>query len=194
MDTVKSSTLSRRLYQLDLSGCLYLNKYCRQTTVHRFFAGVSRLGDGVFWYSLGAVLPLLYGWIGLSVTLLFIMAGLSCLIVYKSLKRRFYRARPFVSSTQVFRGCAPLDVCSFPSGHTMHAVCFTTIVLWYFPEFALLLVPFTLLVALSRMVLGLHYPSDVIIGASLGFGIAFAGNSLFDATGAQSLFVTLATG
>jgi undecaprenyl-diphosphatase len=37
---------------------------------------------------------------------------------------------------------------------------------------AWLLVPFTLLVAASRVVLGLHYPSDVLAGAALGALIA----------------------
>ena len=38
-----------------------------------------------------------------------------------------------------------------------------------------LLLPFTLLVAASRVILGLHYPSDVLAGALLGLGIAQAG-------------------
>lgn len=180
MTAQKTSTLANRFQQWDLSGCLYLNKYCRRVSVNRFFSTISRLGDGVFWYSLAAVLPFLYGLKGLAITLLFLATGLACLCLYKTLKARFYRARPFVNSREVIKGCAPLDVCSFPSGHTMHACCFTTIVLWYFPEFALLLLPFTTLIAISRMVLGLHYPSDVIIGALLGVLIALGATSLFD--------------
>ena len=34
------------------------------------------------------------------------------------------------------------------------------------------MLPFTFLVALSRMVLGLHYPTDVIIGAAIGYGLS----------------------
>jgi undecaprenyl-diphosphatase len=63
---------------------------------------------------------------------------------------------------------------SFPSGHTLHAVAFTLVALAYWPWLAPLLVPFTLLTAASRVALGLHYPSDVLAGASLGAGIAAA--------------------
>ena len=41
-----------------------------------------------------------------------------------------------------------------------------------------LLVPFTVLVAASRVILGLHYPTDVLAGAALGFGLASASLSL----------------
>ena len=67
---------------------------------------------------------------------------------------------------------APLDEYSFPSGHTLHAVSFTLIAVHYYPKLAWLLLPFAVLVALSRVVLGLHYPSDVLAGALLGAGLA----------------------
>ena len=70
------------------------------------------------------------------------------------------------------RVAAALDRYSFPSGHTLHAVCFTTLVVGEFPDpWALLLIPFSLLVAISRVTLGLHYPSDVLAGGALGFAL-----------------------
>jgi len=63
---------------------------------------------------------------------------------------------------------------SFPSGHTLHAVCFTTVICGHIPASGWLLGPFAALVALSRPVLGLHYPSDVLAGAALGGAIAAA--------------------
>ena len=61
---------------------------------------------------------------------------------------------------------------SFPSGHTMHAVGFSWILMTYYPELGLFVLPFTILVAMSRLVLGLHYPSDVLAGALIGSTIA----------------------
>lgn len=65
----------------------------------------------------------------------------------------------------------------------MHAVCFTTVLAIFAPWIALAVLPFTLLVMLSRVILGLHYPSDVVIGAVLGGSLAWGGCSLIDLTG-----------
>ena len=65
-------------------------------------------------------------------------------------------------------GERPLDHFSFPSGHTLHAVLATTVIGYIEPLLLLLMLPFTVLVALSRMILGLHYPSDVMVGALIG--------------------------
>ena len=53
---------------------------------------------------------------------------------------------------------------------------FTALVVPTVPELAIVLVPFTMLVAASRVVLGLHYPSDVLAGAALGGALATLSN------------------
>ena len=100
------------------------------------------------------------------------------LLLYKALKGRLVRERPYVGLVGIECAMPPLDRYSFPSGHTLHAVLFTTMAVQAAPVLALLLVPFTLLVAASRVVLGLHYPSDVLAGATLGFAIASVANTL----------------
>jgi undecaprenyl-diphosphatase len=99
-------------------------------------------------------------------------AALVGLVTYRQLKHRLVRERPFVSLAGIEPGTPPLDRYSFPSGHTLHACCFSAIAILHVPALAFVLVPFTLLVAASRVVLGLHYPTDVAAGALLGFGIA----------------------
>ncbi len=65
-----------------------------------------------------------------------------------------------------------MDEYCFPSGHTLHAVNFSLVALAWYPQLLLLLLPLTALIAASRVVLGLHYPSDVVVASLLGFILA----------------------
>lgn len=178
MNELKTAPWINKLTDWDISTCLYFNNFCRRRTINHFFAVISRLGDGVFWYSLAAVIPIIYGMAGLNVSATMIISGLVCVVIYKQLKNRLVRERPFIKSKEIYKGCAPLDRYSFPSGHTMHAACFSTVVLWNTPELSFIVLPFAFLVAVSRMVLGMHYPSDVICGAVLGILLGASANHL----------------
>lgn len=144
--------------------------------VHIFFSAISRMGDGPVWYLLMSALPV-YALAtqtskGFYAGGSLMVAGLIGLMVYRFLKTRLARERPFISHQDINCQNVPLDRYSFPSGHTLHAVMFATIALAWFPALAGLLVPLTCLIAVSRLVLGLHYPTDVVVGALLGFGVA----------------------
>jgi len=163
--------------------CLLANTVCRRRFVRQLFRGVSRLGDGVIWYLLMAAMPLLMGldqWQqGVWVALQMLAAGAFGLLLYKFLKKKLVRERPFIGLIGIECAMPPLDRYSFPSGHTLHAVLFTAIAIRHVPELAVLLVPFALLVAASRVILGLHYPTDVLAGATLGALIAAASEVVF---------------
>jgi len=90
----------------------------------------------------------------------------------------FVRERPFITHSAIHLAGAPLDRYSFPSGHTLHAVSFTWQACAHFPELAWVLAPLAGLIAGSRVVLGLHYPSDVLAGAALGAALAQLGLAL----------------
>lgn len=166
--------LWRRIDLAERSLCLRINRGCHRARVRSLFMVASRLGDGVVWYALMACLALLGSDTGIRVASQMAVAGLAGTALYRVLKQRLVRERPFVSHAGILRGAAPLDRYSFPSGHTLHAVCFTALAVSGFPNLAWVLVPFASLVAASRVVLGLHYPTDVAAGAVLGAMLATA--------------------
>ena len=168
-----------RATPLDLLGretrwCRRANHFCRRRPARALFATISRLGDGVFWYVLMGALVVLDGLQGLAASAHMAATGVVALLMYKGLKRWTRRPRPYKADLRIRAWVAPLDEFSFPSGHTLHAVSFTIVALAYYPWLAPLLAPFTLCVAASRVVLGLHYPSDVLAATAIATALAAA--------------------
>jgi undecaprenyl-diphosphatase len=157
----------------ELTFCRYLNRTCRSTAVRQLFRAASWLGDGWLWYALMLALPLSYGAHGLQASAHMAATAALGLMLYKLIKNRAVRERPYITHSAIECASAPLDRYSFPSGHTLHAVSFTLVLASYFPEWTAALVGLTLLIALSRVILGLHYPTDVAAGAALGGALAF---------------------
>ncbi len=158
--------------------CRACNRWGARRAILSLFRTVSRLGDGVFWYALMAVLAVFGGSDGWQAALHMLLTGGVAALLYRTLKRWTRRPRPFRAHAGIVAHIPPLDEFSFPSGHTLHAVTFTLVALAWFPALAVLLLPFTLLVAASRVVLGLHYPSDVLVASGIGFLLAEASIAL----------------
>ena len=87
--------------------------------------------------------------------------------IYLLAKNRFARIRPCdCLVTNAF--IVPSDKFSLPSGHSAAAFLVAIILSHFFPEYALLLFSWATGVAMSRVVLGVHFPADIIIGATIG--------------------------
>lgn len=178
---MKAGTLSTFVARVDAAEfglCRTVNALSHRAPVRRVFQVVSRLGDGVIWYTLLLALPLLRGHAGIRPALVMALTGVIGVVIYKLLKQTLVRERPFITHSGISLHGAPLDRYSFPSGHTLHAVAFTWQAVAHFPGLAWVLVPFASLVAASRVVLGLHYPTDVLVGAALGGLLAQLGLAL----------------
>lgn len=161
-----------RISAYELGICRSANRICSRPTAECFFRVVSRLGNGVAWYALILILPIVYGASAIDTSLLMSAVGLAGLLFYKLIKSYTERPRPYAVNGDIRLGTAPLDQYSFPSGHTLHAVSFSLVATAAHPELGVLLWPFTLCVAMSRVVLGLHYPTDVAAGALIGATLA----------------------
>ena len=156
----------------DAALCLRCNRVSRHRALRVLFRAVSRVGDGALWYGLMGLLLAVDGKAALAAVWRMALAGLLGLLIYKALKARTSRPRPYQVHSAITAAAQALDKFSFPSGHTLHAVGFSVVASTYYPALAPLLAPLALLIALSRPVLGLHYPSDVLAGAAIGWSLA----------------------
>ena len=160
------------LDDLEINVCRRVNALSRVSAIRHFFSAVSKLGDYPAWVIFGLIVAVQQG----SATLQFVVhTGVVAVVgalVYKALKKRLVRERPYVTHGDIVCGTAPLDRYSFPSGHTLHAISFTVLYGAYEPTILFAMAPFAALIAASRIVLGLHYPSDVLVGGSIGAAIA----------------------
>ena len=171
----EGSALSRprlaRVLEWDRACAVLLNQTLSPTH-ERLWITVDRLGDCRPWLAFMFAIALLGGPEGAHCALHMLGVGVLALTVYKLVKHCAGRARPCVRIESVRRCVEPLDEFSFPSGHTLHAVAFSVVALAYFPSLTVALAPFVVLTGLSRIALGLHYPSDVVAGAGIGAGVA----------------------
>jgi len=156
----------------DLRWTQSLHRVANWPVIVLALVAASRLANGVLWYTLMIAFPLFGGRTGTACAMQMVGVAVLNLALYRYLKPRFCRPRPFVACPDIRACTRAIDKYSFPSGHTLHAVSFVIVISYHFPYAALVLVPFALVVAISRMVLGLHYPTDVAVGAIIGTATA----------------------
>ena len=169
-ETVSPQTLGR-ITQLELPLCRWLNAV-RSRPLLWLFSAVSWLGNGHFWTALALLLVLADGQAALPTVFRLSLVSVLCCSLHRVLKSRTARPRPFAAEPGFHLTVEALDEFSFPSGHMLHAVGYTLVLAVYYPPVFWCVLPFTLLVAASRVVLGLHYPTDVVMGAALGATVA----------------------
>ena len=170
MSKVRSA--QKTVLAMDLRACIYLNHWSVHSQVAGFFQKVSRLGDGAFWYAMLLLVGMIRGFASLfELGYVLLVSGFGTLL-YKILKQKTVRPRPYQVHQVIRLGERPLDHFSFPSGHTLHALMFSVLLGSMLPLLLWIMLPFSLLIALSRIILGLHYPSDVLLGGLLGLSVA----------------------
>ena len=146
--------------------------------VRLWMTSSSRAGDGWLWAALA--IPIL--WLGghrryeaMWVLSLAVLAGI---LLFLILKRLVDRERPCSIAPIQWKDLVPPDRFSFPSGHSITAFAVTVPLSIFYPSYMLWLLFCAVSVALSRVVLGLHFLSDVVVGSAMGAGIGYMAYTL----------------
>ncbi len=139
---------------------------------------ISRTGDGYLQIALPTSLALIAGEAGQNLLLATLLAFLIQLPIYWVLKNSFQRRRPPDAIPAFCSSITASDKFSFPSGHTAAATLLASLVYLYFGAVAIPLMVWAALVGASRVILGVHFPTDILAGATLGTSIALISYSL----------------
>jgi len=129
---------------------------------------ISRLGDGWVWYALGLIILFIGGEKRFLAFFTGLTASLMCIVIFKQLKRLSKRPRPCQIEPHCWAMISPPDQFSFPSGHAMTSFAIAICLGYVYPQMQIPLLLLALSIAASRIILGMHFLTDVIVGSILG--------------------------
>ena len=160
----------------DLGLMRKVNRWLPPRWLRLWMIWATRAGDGWLWAAAGLLIALLGGecrWIALAAGAGSAAAGIA---TFQSLKRLANRRRPCEIEPHAWADLLPPDRFSFPSGHSMTAFAVTVSLAFFYAALLLALLVCAFSIAASRVMLGMHFLSDVLAGAALGswLGYAFA--------------------
>jgi undecaprenyl-diphosphatase len=139
----------------------------------------TRSGDGWLWYALGLIL-IVYGgerrWLAIGAGTFAAAAGV---FLFRTLKHASRRKRPCEVEPHCWASILPPDKYSFPSGHSITAFAVAMAIGLFYPQLQICLLIAALLIAASRIILGMHFLSDVIAGSVIGILLGFASFHVF---------------
>lgn len=163
------------LLQLDGNILLWIQEHIRKEFLNSIVIFISNLGNaGWFWLVLLALLVCIpmYRKTGMTGLIAVLIGFIITNVFVKNLAARI---RPYeVVEGLRFIGTKPHDF-SFPSGHSTCSVAASIVLLAKLPKKAgIPLFVLGILICLSRLYVGVHYPTDVLAGAAIGLFAAFA--------------------
>ena len=149
----------------DKKTILLLNAKLHSPLLDRVIPFITLFGSAQLTIFVSSILIFAKGYSGGGTSLFSLVISHLIIRILKTIRPRY---RPYMECVGV--RIFPTHLCdsSFPSGHTTAAFSVATSLAFAFPAYSALLLLVALLVGYSRIYLGLHYPSDVVIGAAIG--------------------------
>lgn len=166
------------LLSFDKAIFLWCNRFQQRRSIIRSFRWISRTGDGYLYGFIG-----LLAWASGSIHAIdFFKTGLIAFLfeipLFILLKKSIRRDRPFVTIEGSSTSIKPADKFSLPSGHSTAAFVMAGLISIYYPLFAVPALMWAGLIGISRVMLGVHYPTDILAGAVLGLSCTMLAISL----------------
>lgn len=134
----------------------------------------SKGGDGWLWYTLGVFILIFGNHLRFRAVGAGLLATAIGLIIYQVVKKTTRRKRPCLIEPNEWAGVLPPDQYSFPSGHTIASFAIATSVGLFYPSLMLALLCCAIMIATSRIMLGMHFLSDVVVGVLMGTSLGYA--------------------
>ena len=155
--------------RVDVWAFLFFNlRGLRPVWLDRMMLGFTQIGSGIAALAIGLILFLTGNRLAAYEL---ILGTITLWIMVELVKALVRRSRPFIRVTQARIVGYRAGGRSFPSGHTSQAFFMVTLLAPHFHASAwvvFLLYAIALLVGITRMYVGAHYPRDVLAGAILG--------------------------
>lgn len=161
-------TIKRRVNSFDNYILFFIKNHIQNKYLDKLMPMITNMGNlGVIWIVMAAALILNepYELIGYMVILTLIISSIVGEGIIKHIVRR---ARPYNKQTSIKLLIAKPISYSFPSGHTLSSFAVAEVLSMYFVKYKLIFMAIACLIALSRVYLFVHYPTDVIAGIILG--------------------------
>jgi undecaprenyl-diphosphatase len=160
-----------------------MNRWRAPRWIRYWMIAATRMGDGWAWYGLAMMLMAFGGPQRFAAIAASGSAAIVGIAVFKALKTLSQRPRPCQLEPHCWSKVLPPDRFSFPSGHTMTAFSIALVVSYFYPSLEGLLFFLALSIGVSRIVLGMHFLSDVLAGMVLGVALGCASITAFAAFG-----------